>query len=389
MKTQVVKNTKVIDWQKEYGEQHPRNKYIYALIIFAVMDTIGHNNGIWEKRYYKVRNIEVINEILFEFIDDGGITRLNMDNKYCSYISIFYLAISKSMLKYKKLDDEFVDMVKITLMKALNNTYVDTSAGITRFVYRENKTWQLLEELNDGDIKSIEYNGELDDNNCDTCIRGLVIGLLFHDNLELMVDMVVKCCRITNLGSKGIMAGITCAYFVLLAFNGTKIERWINELVDLLNTPMVRKYINFDNNVMVDDYLTYIKYWKKYQDIRFVDGKPMRNRTTSNMIARSRYHFEHFNKEILVMGIGKSSYGSVIMAYDALLDCDGKWEKMVYYSAIHPGNRSGVGGIAGVLYSLVYGIGDIPTYLMNSVERRDEMIELGKKLYNKFFLKEG
>ena len=74
----------------------------------------------------------------------------------------------------------------------------------------------------------------------------------------------------------------------------------------------------------------------------------------------------------------------MIMAYDALIDCDGLWEKLVFYSMLHPGDSDTVGAIAGGLYGIVYGFGDVPEKMMCCVEKKSLLIELGKSFYNMF-----
>ena len=50
----------------------------------------------------------------------------------------------------------------------------------------------------------------------------------------------------------------------------------------------------------------------------------------------------------------------MIMAYDALLDCNGNWEKLIVYAILHIGDSDTIGAVAGGLYGAVYGFGDVP-----------------------------
>jgi ADP-ribosyl-[dinitrogen reductase] hydrolase len=75
----------------------------------------------------------------------------------------------------------------------------------------------------------------------------------------------------------------------------------------------------------------------------------------------------------------------MIMAYDALIDCDGLWEKLIFYAMLHPGDSDTVGAIAGGLYGILYGYGDVPEKMLCCIEEKDRLIKLGKKFYKKFY----
>ena len=64
------------------------------------------------------------------------------------------------------------------------------------------------------------------------------------------------------------------------------------------------------------------------------------------------------------------------MAYNALLDCDGNWEKLVYYGMLHGGDSDTVGAICGGLYGAVYGSKDVPEHLLKYLEMKEKLIEL-------------
>jgi ADP-ribosylglycohydrolase len=72
---------------------------------------------------------------------------------------------------------------------------------------------------------------------------------------------------------------------------------------------------------------------------------------------------------------------SVIMAYDGLADCDGNWEKLMYYTMLHGGDSDTVGAIAGGFYGILYGYGNVPMRLLENIEMKDKLIDIAKKLY--------
>jgi ADP-ribosylglycohydrolase len=73
------------------------------------------------------------------------------------------------------------------------------------------------------------------------------------------------------------------------------------------------------------------------------------------------------------------------MAYDALLDCDGKWEKIIFYAILNPSDSSTVGSMAGALFGAYYGFGDVPIKMYDYIEEGDQLVKLGKDMYKKFY----
>jgi ADP-ribosylglycohydrolase len=75
----------------------------------------------------------------------------------------------------------------------------------------------------------------------------------------------------------------------------------------------------------------------------------------------------------------------MIMAYDAVLDCDGKWEKLIVYAILHSGDSDTIGAVAGGLYGAVYGMGDVPLHMLEHLERKKEIEKLARDIYKKYW----
>ena len=104
---------------------------------------------------------------------------------------------------------------------------------------------------------------------------------------------------------------------------------------------------------------------------------------------RIRYYNDNFHKDTGSNQIGGSGFLCMIMAYDALLDCDGKWEKLIVYSMLHSGDSDTIGAIAAGLYGAVYGKGDVPKYQFDNLERKDEIRRISENLFRKYNEKNG
>ena len=133
------------------------------------------------------------------------------------------------------------------------------------------------------------------------------------------------------------------------------------------------------------DYFNYIRYWKIYYDTRFVENKPIKTRSTDNMIFRIKYYYDNFVQNTLTYTIGGSGFCALIIVYDALIDCDGFWEKLIFYTMLIPGDTDTMGAMAGGLYGLIYGIGDVPEKMVCCIENKENLLKLGKEFYNTFY----
>ena len=153
----------------------------------------------------------------------------------------------------------------------------------------------------------------------------------------------------------------------------------------MLRSEKLKSFISLKDLNQSYDHNTYIRYWQKYIDTKFdAARKPLRTRSNSNPMHRIRYFHDNFFKGTGSEQIGSSGYLCVIMAYDALLDSDGRWEKLIVYSILHSGDSDTIGAVAGAFYGAVYGMGDVPEQMLKNIERKNELEELAQKLCKKF-----
>ena len=156
-------------------------------------------------------------------------------------------------------------------------------------------------------------------------------------------------------------------------------------LIELYESKIVRSYIDIENDNIYFDYRNCIKVWKEYIELFFDENKnPLNLKTSVNLLSRFKIIMDLNEitpqKETVTMA-GGNGQTAVIMAYNALLDCNGIWEKLVYYVMLHGGDSDTVGAIAGGLYASVYGIDNVSKHLLEHLEMKDELIEMGEKYY--------
>jgi len=364
------------------------NKYKACMILHALGDTIGFKNGDWEFNYIRSNaGYGLIHEMIYEFIDLGGINGIDLKGWHISDDTLYHIAIANGILRIKgEYDEDNKFIFKKELVDMHNRIQLDAQKlHINR--YAGANTTKYILKFNEGDAETLPYDPESGGNGC--AMRSLCIGLAFfgENNRSKLIELSIRTSKLTHNSPYGYLAGLTSAYFTALAIEGVNIYKWPFMLIELLKSKGVKKYVNFDSVDESYDYNMYVKYWRKYIDTRFSKGKPLKTKIHTNLIFRSKYYFENFVKNDMdELYIGGSGHSAMIMAYDSLIDCDGKWEKLIFYSILHPGDSDTVGAITGGLYGVLYGLGDVPTTMLDHLEEKNKLTELGEKIYHKFYL---
>ena len=89
--------------------------------------------------------------------------------------------------------------------------------------------------------------------------------------------------------------GINKSHFIGAAYGmeNVPIKKWPYKLINILESDKVKKYRG-KTQEEIDDYDTFINYWKKYIETRFENGKIIKAKSFSNLILRNRYFYKNF-----------------------------------------------------------------------------------------------
>lgn len=359
------------------------DRYIASLVLFTLGDTIGYRNGDYESLYNrKTTTLNVIHELLYDFIDMGGINGINLEGWKVTVNSFLNLATASALTEYKKKNIDLYDEIKSEYKGVVSHIIMDfKERNIKRSIY--NGLYQKLKKLSkdDFDEQNEPYDETTWDNSC--AIRTISIGLAFfkENDREELIKISIESSKITNNSPMGYLAGLTSSLFASFAINNIYINKWPFLLMDILGSDQVRSYINEENE---NDYDKYILNWKKYIDLKFKGDTIIKLKSRKNIMFRSKFYFDNFTDENTHV-IGLSGYSAMIMAYDCLLDSTGNWEKLIIYSALHFGDTFSVAAICGSLYGAYYGWGDVPSNNLKFLEFREYSFEYGKELYKLFY----
>eukprot|EP00479_Gromia_sphaerica_P010471 TRINITY_DN4820_c0_g1_i2.p1 TRINITY_DN4820_c0_g1~~TRINITY_DN4820_c0_g1_i2.p1 ORF type:complete len:150 (-),score=21.82 TRINITY_DN4820_c0_g1_i2:211-660(-) len=123
----------------------------------------------------------------------------------------------------------------------------------------------------------------------------------------------------------------------------------------------VKKYIrdsNRESSVNISSFDFFISHWKEYIKLRKLDGDSGPQFPRSYGIEER----EEFYKDISFGGWGGASgHDSVIIAYDALLGCDGDWNELCKRGVLHGGDNDSTGTIAAAWFGAVHGFKESPS----------------------------
>jgi len=230
-------------------------------------------------------------------------------------------------------------------------------------------------------------------------MKFLCIGMLFHkpEDLDKLILVSIELGKLTHPSPIGYLGGLTSAYFIHLALNSILIDTWPSLLIDLVNSERVSKFIDKNNYDVIVAYRRFISLWKKYIDFRFSNGKLLRTASHRNLIFRTKFFYdftvnydevkevdENTENNISIVGsIGGSGVTAMLMVYDALVDAENSWEKLIYYAMLHVGDSDTIGAIAGGLFGALYGYEVVPPRMINAIEYREDLYNLSKNLYKK------
>lgn len=355
------------------------NKYISLFVLHALGDTIGYRNGIWEFNYIHTSsqhdNLNIDKNLLYQFIYDfislGGINNINLEDWTVSDDTLLHIAIAKTLLK----ENDIVETAKKELLK-MYDIAVLRHIGVT--------TKHSLELIKNNDFTE-QYYESSGGNGC--AMRTLCIGLAYYGekNREKLIKISIETSKITHSNVIGYLGGFVGALFTAYAVENKEIETWVFLLIELLESSYIKKYINLEKFNEMRDYSEFVSAWKKYADIRFVNKKVQKQKMFYNLSWRQNFFLTEFKGFYDDNNLGGNGYTAPIFAYDCLLTSGNNWESLIFYSILNIGDSDTVGAIACGWYGILYGIDDVPKNNLKWLEYKNELTNLGKQFYKKFY----
>lgn len=392
-----------------------KHKFKAIMLLHALGDTIGFKNGEWEFNY--ITNdvtYKTTLEIVFQFISLGGFSGIDLSGWNVSDDTLFHFGTCLALLKLKDsdinlkektLDTKFESIYMAHMLNILNKITSDqkelgdmepTIENFSKYKFRGvgKKTNESILNWKKKLPPSSNLSGG---NGC--AMKFLCIGMFFNkpEDLDKLILVSIELGKLTHPSPIGYLGGFTSAYFTHLALNSVPIESWPELLINLVDSERIASYIDKNNYDVIVAYKRFISLWKKYIDFRFSKGKLLRTVSNRNLIFRTKFFYDFTinydvinetnenvdNHASIVSSIGSSGVTCMLMVYDALIDAEDSWEKLIYYAMLHVGDSDTIGAIAGGLFGAIYGYESVPMRMLNAIEYKEQIYDLSKELYEK------
>jgi len=373
-----------------------------AFLLGFMGDIIGFGNGITEfnnsNRFshdnfgdkFEQAGAEYSNELVFNFIYEGGFKTHPKPEFTVSDDSIMLEANAKAFIAWGNKDKTNIDL----LINLIKNEYIELikeRLDLEKFerVYKGGLTTiTYLKKIKSGsDYKDFSYDDKAGGSG--GSMRSAIIGVVFNNNSDLLklIEVCIESTCLTHPNAIAFLGSIMVALFASYAINGVDPVRWCVDAIEVLESEIIDNYIktkkeSFDAFYLRDKKI-FINKWKDYIEDRFDDFDYSYKKSIVMKYPSQRtlfYNKFSARKKDIYPGAGGDD--SVIIAYDCLVDSNGSWDKIVYYSMLHVGDSDTTGTICGFLYGLYYGINNVYNeMLVNMIDHKEEAYNLGKKIY--------
>lgn len=344
------------------------NNNIFLLAIMLDLLSVSIYINVYEYLLSELKNPydngEILSEYLSYFINKGGITGYEFEDDIINTSNIYYmLSITKSLIKN---NDFILQEVKKGIKLSFNilNKKEDYKKKIRNYE-KNDRTEDAIKNLD----LSENFSGNKNNNySSDICIYVIPLGYYYNNNTEKLIENCVKLIKLTHNNVLSILGGIASAFVLSLSYNKIDIKKWIFMTAELLNTNLVKKELDLNDNENMSQYVSFMKILNNYLEIRFLDGEIKTSRSDNNLIYKMKFYNRFvYNNKINLQG--EDTISCLIISYDALLNCNGNFEKLLYYSIITLGNTIGIGSFVGELYNSYYGINNVPKHFIEKMQK--------------------
>lgn len=337
-------------------------------------DTIGYKNGQWEFNYNEIDSSpDYVNNLLYEYISLGGVNDLDITDWLSSDDTILYMATMKVLTQPFTHVNEFGTKLReeyLKVMPLLENRHPGRV------------TMESLKKQQSIEWNQLPYNSQAIGNG--SVMRSGCIGIFFlgRHNRNILIALAVECSRITHNSTIAILGSITSALFTAYALERKPVNHWPHKLLKILKSQRIDEYMEKSRPKEYDFFREekgiYISQWENYVSKRFTGLRLNTNlKIMSNPVARYKYLSENFSKKCRFPG--GCADDCLIMAYDAVLESGGIYEKMLIYSILHPGDSDTVGSVAFSWFGAMYGSPKIEKVVFNffkELEYKSQLYDL-------------
>jgi len=357
-------------------------RYKAAFVLAGSCGSLSYRNGDWEGITEGILIQGHINDIL------GGVENLEVTSPPWRLPEevFMHLATTNALIE---LDRNIQD--RTTMRQCLKRwiTRSREELGVRRDLLANEKLERNCQTVS-GEEKSVKTTAsptvERPELGCVAAVRSLCVGLRYPDasSTEDLVRVAIETAfQAEQKLPLDFLGGVATAYFASSAVRDKDPRIWgwkfVNEVLP------VAKRILEDSKKMID-----AKSWRHFEDAwrKFLQQRGLETEQQCKK-NQPRYPIkfgvkerDNFYKMISYRGSpGSSGHDAAIIAYDAILSCQGDWLELVCRAGFHGGRRSATGVIAATLFGAIWGFRGVCRRHLDELEHLELLVHSGQSLF--------
>ena len=345
-------------------------RFVASMILGGVGDAIAYKGGEWEF----CRSGKRIHEALAKL---GGVENIKVNKKdWCvSDDTVMQIATAEALVDCKWTNLKELYLKIAGKYKECMHDMAGRAPGLTCGA----SVHKLKPSLPNGYIIPFNPRG----GGCGAAMRSVPIGLYYWrpDQLDSLIAVSIESGRMTHNHPTGYLGSLATALLVSYALQGQPIKQWGRSLYDTL--AKAKEYVKSEGRDVKENmeaWSYFEEHWKTY-----LTDRGIFNPDSGDIKFPDKYGIEErdkFYRSISFSGTGGASgHDAPMIAYDAILGAADSWVELCNRGMFHGGDSDSTGIIAGALYGAMHGFKGVPEGNYKSLEYRDRMEKLAKKIH--------